>query len=274
MQSLASVGRSLFLKAVPARTAQRLQFALKEPSRSRGIRWTGDETKDSILRRVDRDGFAVVPGYLTAAQCAQARADFDTARLTHSAFVHRREDERLFGMENVSPIARRFIDDPLWIELADAYSGEANCSLFVMANRVVPRGEPYGSGGGWHRDCFARELKAMVYLTDVREDNGPFQIIRRSHGSEAILSDIGRAGLRALQNRIDDDQAHRLAAGGRQRTICAHAGTAIVFDTSSVHCGAPIAAGQRYALTNYLCASRHMARRRTLEHYAPLLATA
>lgn len=267
--------RSTVLKLLPAVLTQRVQFRLKEPSRQREIQWTGDETMDRLLATIARDGFVVIPDYLSPDACRAAIADFERAAAAHPECVWREEDDRMFRLEAVSAVSARFRDDPLWIALYEAYCGEPCTSLFIMGNRVDRReGVTNGSGGSWHRDCFARELKALVYLNDVDEENGPFQVLPGSHTTDAILRDIKTTGLRAIQIRFNDAQTARLLETYRARhvRVTAPAGTAIVFDTSSLHCGAPIIAGVRYALTNYL----QVARRTTPElfaYYDPMIPT-
>ena len=36
------------------------------------------------------------------------------------------------------------------------------------------------SGGDWHRDGDVSQMKAMIYLSDVTENKGPFTFIRDS----------------------------------------------------------------------------------------------
>lgn len=237
------------------------------------MRPTGDSRKDEILTTVAQQGFALVPDYLSAAECAEAIAAFDRVAADHPECLHWHEDDRLFGAEHVSAAARKFHDDPLWLELAEAYTGEAQNVFSTAANRITfDATAKLGSGGGWHRDGMTHELKVIVYLNDVALENGPFQILRRSHTDDAVLADMKAGGLSALQNRIEFGQVERiLAADSDRRTpIPARAGTAIVFDTSSIHTGCPIQAGQRYALTNYILAKR-LVGDALLAEYAPIL---
>lgn len=265
--------RQATLSALPATTAQRLQFLIKEPTRKATIRSTDDAQSDAILRSIATDGFAVLPARFSREWCAQAADEMAAAFQNYPDMLHHHADERLFGLERVSEAAKQFFADPLWLQLADSYSGGENAAMFVMANRLQPKaGETDGSGGGWHRDCFARELKVIVYLTDVGHENGPFNIVRGSHDTKAIYADMRAAGLSAVQNRLTSEQVERLvsAAPSRLQTITGAAGTVIVFDTSAIHAGAPIQRGQRLALTLYMVDKRSFSEQ-VLAHYEPLL---
>lgn len=253
-QSLRTLARTACISALPPVSAQRLQFLLKEVTRRQPIKPTGDPANDRILSAIDHDGFAVLPGYLSHDACRDARSDIDTAIREFPESVHRHADDRLFGVERVSPTAHRALVDEQWLTLANAYTGEPTVPMFTMANRIEP-GATEGSGGGWHRDGFARELKVIVYLTDVGDQNGPFQIVRASHTADAICADMRTAGLRAVQNRLSQTEVSRIIAADPDRrvTVTGECGTAIVFDTSAVHRGVPSAKGSRYALTVDFC---------------------
>ena len=61
----------------------------------------------------------------------------------------------------------------------------------TKANKVKYNKNNLGSGGGWHRDDFNFQFKAILYLNDVSMDNGPFQLIENSNGLINIIKDIG-----------------------------------------------------------------------------------
>ena len=110
-----------------------------------------------------------------------------------------------------------------------------------------------GSGEGWHRDAFLRQFKAILYLSDVAPENGPFQLIQGSHRRARVLRDMRAGRLKYTQYRLSDQEIERIIATEPQRkiTYTARAGTLILVDTSALHRGQPIEAGIRYALTNY-----------------------
>ena len=266
LNSLKTVARHSFLAAVPPTIAQRAQFAWKEPSRRR----KRELSADTILHEVVSTGFATIPGFLTSDQCSQAVAEIDGALVEFPDHVHHGADQRLFGFEKVSPAGAAFSQLMPWDDMASEYASEPSETMFVMANRISS-GSSEGSGGGWHRDGFARELKAMVYLTDVTTDNGPLQIVRGSHVTDAIYGDMKTGGIGALQNRITNEQVRRVLSGAdRAQAITAKAGTAIIFDTSAIHRGMPVVAGTRYAMTVYISATRNVTKA-TFDHYMPVL---
>ena len=107
-----------------------------------------------------------------------------------------------------------------------------------------------GSGQGWHKDNIARQLKFMIYLNDVNQDNGPFQYLLKSHKLNKKLNiDIKENKFVNNSNRFNDIEPYLKKF--QLFEAKAKAGDLIVFDSSGVHRGKPINFGSRYALTLY-----------------------
>jgi hypothetical protein len=230
-----------------------------------------------ILRLLRRDGIAVVEGYLGAEQCEQLRSEIDLALVARPSAVNTDAlgaDHRLFGFERISAAARRFHEDPWLRDLAQSYCGTdiVNATTLAAMLRAVPGN--LGSGLGWHRDSFAHQVKAMVYLSDVDCDHGPFCYVVRS----AEPSDIARAVLGHrfgyLQNRLTDEQVAALLArqSDRARIVTGRAGTLVLANTRGIHRGLPIASGTRYALTNYYYTSADLTEK-VLDRFARTVVT-
>ncbi len=148
--------------------------------------------------------------------------------------------------------------------------------MFCMANRVSYKGGvTWGSGGDWHRDGFRREMKAMLYLTDVEIEDGPFSLIRGSHLASSIFHDVslvkhvgdasGVSGARL--GKLGDVIAQKSPDRGVK--FLAPQGTVILFDTSTIHSGQPPRKGgkDRLALTNYYVDSASF--ESALDYYRP-----
>ena len=153
----------------------------------------------------------------------------------------------------MSETIRPFAHDRFLANTSNHYSGVKTANAFTLANKVDSLEGSRGSGEGWHKDSSFRQFKAILYLNDVHENNGPFQLIAKSHGLKHYLRDMRAGGLRFRHLRISDDQVERILAPAPDRltTITGRAGTLILVDTASIHRGRPPVKGVRYALTNY-----------------------
>lgn len=216
----------------------------------------------SYFDMLEQDGIAVVEGYWSEKKCADARAEVDRLIEEYPSFLHgnAKADKRLYGANNVSDVIAEFADDPVLRETASAYNREPTRTAFTLAARMPYSEGNKGSGEGWHRDAFFRQFKAILYLTDVGEMNGPFQFISGSHRADQVVKDMWEGRLGYKQYRLQDSQVDRILKRSPERlnTMTAKAGTMLLIDTSSIHRGVPIKAGERYALTNYCFPERHI----------------
>ena len=122
-----------------------------------------------------------------------------------------------------------------------------------MANRIVFTQNNLGSGGGWHRDDVEFQFKAILYLVDVNENNGAFQLIKYSNKLKFIIRDCYKYKMKINETRLSEKKINEIinAEPERLKTITGNAGTLVLVDTSLIHRGRPLASGLRYALTNY-----------------------
>lgn len=202
-------------------------------------------------------GYVIIPDYYPPERCTLLRAEIDRIMAEQSDVVRKDPfdaDYRIYGAERASAAIAAYHDDPFLREVGEAYHGGALVNFATLAGRITARAGNLGSGQGWHRDAFHFQFKTMLYLSDVGPANGPFEILAGSHRAFDVFVDTIRGRLDAPpQTRLTEAQIERLTAGRTRRlkTLTAGAGTLIIFDSSTIHRGAPIADGVRYALTNY-----------------------
>ena len=161
-------------------------------------------------------------------------------------------DNRIYGYE----LADNKLDQAL-LRLAEkifkGYVKGVQMYAFVLAGILKETKTNLGSGGGWHRDTvFGKQLKLIVYCSDVTQSNGPFQYIQRSHKwyHKIYISMLLRKNPRSF--RYSETEVAALKKFGYKITECtAKAGTVIIADTTGLHRGKPIEKGVRLALTYY-----------------------
>ena len=197
-------------------------------------------------------GYTIIHNYLNKEQCNKAAIDLKAAFELYPTFVSKAEDKRIFGIEQILPVARTLAQDINFLELGELVNREQTYCAFTLGN-LLESGKGGSSGGGWHRDAFHGQYKALLYLTDVTEDNGPFELLPRSHHLASVLAGIEKAGLGYMQNRLSDAEVCRLEEllQTSRKPITGGAGTLVLFNSSSVHRGRPIQSGERLAFTNY-----------------------
>jgi hypothetical protein len=233
-------------------------FRLARPVRRRSIPDTL-----GVLPALERDGCAVVPGFLPADRVAALRSYFEEqpgqmrgretppgtrVRDTNGGLRFDFSQQTFLGADGVLDIAT----DPRLVDLAAAY---LRCKPVFTGARAYwslsdPNADEKDFSHAAQRFHFDAEwpafLKFFVYLTDVGEENGPLSVVAGTHRSKPIWRD----------GRIDEvellDQ-HDLR--DQERRMTGPAGTLIIADTAAFHRGVPVAGAPRllmsfdYALT-------------------------
>lgn len=210
------------------------------------------------LQTLFEDGVAVIPNFFSEEQCNEMINSFENIDEKYTKYYE--NDKRIFGIEKLSEVHKKlFHDEKFFKEIGEAYLGDELVLQTTMAAKIVPQeNQKYGSGGGWHRDSFSRQFKAIAYLDDVQIENGPFMYIKGSH----TLANIKKV-LFKLKNHIpissfrytNDEIEECCKILNKEITyFTAPKGTLILADIRGLHTGMPIKEGHRYAIFNYYIA--------------------
>ena len=230
------------------------------------------ENEKNLLEKINKHGFVIIPDFFDANLCKSCIDDMNSMFENHPEFLQKNEDLRIFGAEELSENIKKFSNQELLNNLANAYNGVPTVCGFTLAGKINDSSQEYGSGGPWHRDSYFRQFKSMIYLNDVDEKNGPFQLITDSHIPKIKIVDKKKFKLDEMQSlfnqnivdKILDDDPDRL------KTITGKAGTLLLLDTSIIHRGMPVKSGTRYALTNYFFEKTQI-NSHLIEHFSPLV---
>ena len=206
-----------------------------------------------VLHRLNTFGFVVVNNYWSPQKCAMAREEIDHAMSQYRDKIISKPsegtsgDERLFGIDRHYELASEFTPDPALTGLLSAFTDTDLEPHFSVAGRLRYDSDTIrNSGGGWHRDRFQRTAKALIYLSDVDESNGPFSMLLGSNQYDLPLRDgtVTRYTDETIESFCDSVKTKPVIMTGQ-------AGTLILADTSYIHRGQNIEGGARYSLTNY-----------------------
>jgi hypothetical protein len=173
-------------------------------------------------------------------------------------------DERIYGAEHLFPQIATLLPIDEMRKQGESY---LCCDLpyyFVLAARLQYREGNVGSGGGWHRDSpFTPQFKFLTYLSDVGEENGPFEYIPRTHTSiDKLKSKFGLGKMRFSAEEVKEQWEDTTI-------VVADEGSILIADTKGLHRGKPIQKGKRYSCTVYFFENK-----RSYESFSSLFQTA
>jgi len=218
-----------------------------------------DEKVQNIVHQIKENGFAVVPNFYSADECAILRNEVDR-------LIEKRRDEeklwidaygadkRCFAAEDDSELIAKYYNNEFLNSVANnVFEAKMRCSNTLAAHIEYKEGN-IGSGQGWHRDGNHFQFKAITYLSDVEIKDGPFQIIEGSHKPEIIKKDIKIMGHDGVDLRFTNTQIEKLIKKypDNYKVLTATAGTLVFADVSCIHTGMALSeGGSRYTLFNY-----------------------
>jgi hypothetical protein len=210
-----------------------------------------------IYNALHKEGFYILENYLNASECYEAKEQLHRVFRTRKDLIQKKEDMRLFGVEYSVEAASWLKNDILMSELAEIVNGEPSNSFFVLGG-YLKAGNNGSSGGGWHRDAFVSQLKGMVYLDEVTEENGPFEYVPGSQAFDAVFKLSGRKDFHFLKDRFSDEEMDSILKNMKLTTkkITGQMGTLVIFNSTGLHRGSPIQDGERNTLTSYIFPSR------------------
>ncbi len=219
------------------------------------------------FEKLRKEGILVLENYMSKESCNKLIKEINIYSKKERVIIQKDEgiggDIRLFDFEKFSDDALEFSNDKIIKNIVSEYADKNLESKSVLAGKVTFNNKvKSNSGGDWHRDGDVKLMKAMLYLSDVSAENGPFCFITKSKDFDferrqneypflqKVLFKI--KGLPSKPPRYDNKYIMRQKnIESKIVKVTAKAGTLVIFDGSYIHRGDVIKSGTRYSLTNY-----------------------
>lgn len=223
-----------------------------------------DKSEIEILNKIEKEGFYVIPNFYSENECMEIKNEIDNLLEKYKEQVitdRALSDHRIWGADRVSPLISKFFTNQFINKIVHRHQKTNNLVGFTLAARLDYKPGNPGSGDGWHRDtAHSKQIKSILYLSDVNLSSGPFQYIKDSHHSYDVIRDMYVGNFTFNQNRFTNEEINTLLqkTGKKLETFEAKAGTLILVNTRGIHRGMPIEKGSRYALTNYFWSNQEI----------------
>lgn len=222
-------------------------FKLNELSNHREL------SNDPNFNDLKNSGFTILKGFCENPQdvVKELEKHWNNKNAWHDDV---KSDTRLFGLDHkVEYFKSFFLKNKYLLNCYNKYIDSSKQSSLIMANRVLPKKGNIGSGGKWHRDDKnGRQLKFILYLTDVTEKNGGFNYIKYTHNPINRVKYCAKIGWDLNKHQFTQQEVEKLPIKYEITDVIGKAGDLIIVDTSGIHKGSPIKTGSRIALTQYL----------------------
>jgi hypothetical protein len=202
-------------------------------------------TINEIASNIKKNGYYVIKNYYSKEQCNDILNDVQNKPLYNIKY-EKAGDIRVPNFENSSTGAQKFLNDDFLLQIGNCLLGhkadkiKKRCQLGIVKHF---RGNEC-SGGGWHVDNHNPQFKALLYLTNVNINNGPFAIISPPLTSKNYNA-ISQERNTRFPDKIQEDYKNNI------HYLTGNMGDVIVVNTQNIHRGTIIKQGERISLTNY-----------------------
>ena len=224
------------------------------------------------VEELRKNGVVAIPNFFSEAECRDMITSFE--QLDEKYAKNYENDKRVYGVEHLSEIHKKlFYDNEMFKRVGEAYIGDELILQTTLASKIIPdETSKYGSGGGWHRDSFSKQFKAIAYLDDVSMNNGPFMYIKGSQTMKNIKKIIFELnGHKPCSNfRYTEKEIEEVKNLLKEEVtyFTAPKGTLLLADIRGLHTGMPIKDGHRYAVYNYYIAKSYHQNNDSIEQLA------
>ena len=215
--------------------------------------------KKLVSSEISKNGYLVIENFVNGDVCNKIIDEineFITKYPEETFNVNdKNSDFRIWGFENFSDEAKKYLMNKKLSQIINNYDiFFKNNKSFVLGAKLIANDHRMGSGGGeWHKDRASRKFKyckALIYLNDVDDNNGPFQYVKGSHKSSFLIKNFIKKNFGFdkkffLNEEIYNNFSKDIVTFKKPK------GTVIIFDGTGIHRGKPIEKNIRYALTNY-----------------------
>lgn len=208
-----------------------------------------------IVKALRGKGYYVFNNFISKENCNKLidEADLLLQNDEYISIESNGSDSRIYGVDKLSDNFNIDEMDRLNLNIHNLTHFFCKRLYFILLGKISFREGNEGSGTGWHRDSpFRHQFKTILYLSDVSEENGPFQFVEGSHRAKSLLKTSFKLKKSLSEDRFSNQEVlESISSNEKLITFTASAGTLILVDTRGLHRGKPLLDKNRYALTTY-----------------------
>jgi len=202
---------------------------------------------DIIVDQIRNNGYYILKNYIDKDICK--KISYDIIHNSRSYSQGEGNDKRYSNFLHIN--AQEFLYDKYILNIGNILLGhkpdriKKRCQLGVLDSKY----KNSSSGGGFHVDNLEPQFKAILYLTDVSINNGPFAIIN----PPMQIEDIDQSMVYNTYRIINPPECKEFTDKYKDNIdiLTGNMGDVILVNTNNIHRGTIIKEGYRLTLTNY-----------------------
>ena len=216
----------------------------------------------NIVIDLNKNGFTTLGRLKSTSLLSSAIREIDNLSTFNDVEKNYSDSEhRIWNAHNKMSIAREFklFSDKI---ISNVLNKNSNAyDILAIRNKSLNDLDKKNVSLRWHMDSFFSQLKTFLFISEVHLDNGPFEIISKTHKMSFKLRLAFKANFFKIKNLKDGKRGYTsidqktissvIDTNRKIQTMSVPAGTLLLANTSCLHRAKPCIDGSRYALTSY-----------------------
>lgn len=204
---------------------------------------------NNIVNNINKNGYYILKNYYDKTLCENIYKDIKN---NTSQYIYTKGEGNDLRFSNYrTEYSYNFLNNKLFMEVGSKIVGNKikdnhkRCQVGILNSN----NSKSCSGGGWHVDNLEPQFKAILYLTDVNENNGAFAILDPPIKMEDIDDKLKFNNTRIINQPDCKEFTEKYKKN--IKLLTGEMGDVILVNTNYLHRGTIIIEGERITLTNY-----------------------
>lgn len=213
---------------------------------------------NAIKNKLNKDTAYVLKEKYSISFCNEIKSFIDQFKDDNIEKNYGNSETRIWDSENKNKNIMKFKNDSDKL-VSSIFGKNIECYTVLALKNIAIPSDGTQVKGRWHVDSLRKQVKVFTFLSDVKEENGPFEYVpftnsywfklKRIGNYLSVMDFFNKNGSRKYQKLKESFIKKVLNKFMSKKFICDMGTTAIV-DTSALHRASPCIKGTRY----YLCA--------------------
>ena len=216
----------------------------------------------SLSSSIRKSGVVNLSKTISDENCSVIREFIDNYDSQEAEINYGGTEKRIWNAEKLCPEISEFAN--FSNEIVSEASGKKMQCYSILAYQNAPCDINKFGLGRWHCDSFRSQLKDFNFLKPVEPENGPLEILLKTHssifkalglvsGTYISPRDLFSNNMKRKYQRVDEQYINLITKLGikSRKMTTKDSGESFLVDSSALHRASPLLSGERYALCAY-----------------------
>lgn len=211
-----------------------------------------------IIDKIDNETAYILKQKYNTDFCNDVKSFIDNYKDDSVEKNYGNTETRIWDSESKNKSILKFKNDSDRL-VSSIFGKNVECyTVLALKNIAIPT-DGKQIKGRWHVDSLRKQVKVFTFLSDVKDENGPFEYVPYTNSylfkfknisNYLSLMDLFKSGGSRKYQKLEESFINEVFDKHTSKKLICDAGTTAIVDTSCLHRASPCMKGSRY----YLCA--------------------